>query len=261
MGMPTKIAVSRELSEISSYAPPFLALSAMGFGVAGLMGAGPRTLRRHPFVAAALACGGIVMFAKSQFDRFWTRQPPYEVVDRVNGIEIRRYPPRVVAETVIGTTSFDEAREQGFRRLASYIFGENIATDATDATDALNGARNGAEAATPSEHLAMTTPVTLAASERGYVMRFLMPRERELALLPQPKDPRVVLRRLPIENFAVLRFRGTYSAEHIEGKERELVERLEAAGLQPKGEPTFAGYDAPSALPFLRRVEVWVGLA
>ena len=189
-----------------------------------------------------------------------TPQPPYEVVDRVNGIEIRRYAPRVVAETVVGTTSFDEAREEGFRRLASYIFGENIAADATE-NDALSAARNGADDATPSEHIAMTAPVTLAASERGYVMRFLMPRERELALLPQPKDPRVVLRRLPIENFAVLRFRGTYSAEHVEGKERELVERLEAAGLQPKGEPTFAGYDAPSALPFLRRVEVWVGLA
>jgi hypothetical protein len=260
MSMPTKIAVSRELSEMSSYAPPFLALSAMAFGVAGLVGAGPRTLRRHPFVAAALACGGTVMFAKSQFDRFLTPQPPYELVDRVNGIEIRRYAPRVVAETVIGTTSFDEAREEGFRRLASYIFGENIATDATE-NDALSAARNGADEAPPSEHIAMTTPVTLTASERGYVMRFLMPRERELAQLPEPKDPRVVLRRLPIENFAVLRFRGTYAAEHIEGKERELVERLEASGLQPQGEPTFAGYDAPSALPFLRRVEVWVGLA
>ncbi|HSU37984.1 MAG TPA: heme-binding protein [Polyangiaceae bacterium] len=247
-------------SEIGTYASPVAALSAVGLGIGGLLGAGPRTLRRHPLVAAALACAGTVALAKSQFDRFLTQKPPYELVDCVNGVEIRRYAPRVVAETIIGTTSFGEAREEGFRRLAGYIFGDNVVAEPGQ-NPLGNALADALERAPHSEQLAMTAPVTLTASERGYVMHFLMPKDREFATLPQPKDPRVVLRRLPLANFAVLRFRGSYAAERIEAKERELVERMEAAGLQPKGELTFAGYDPPSALPFLRRVEVWVGLA
>lgn len=239
------------------YATPALAFPALGYGVAGMLGHGPRVLRRYPWVAGMLACGGLVMLAKSQFDRFWTEEPDYEVESSLNGFELRRYEPRVVAETVVETTSFDEAREEGFRRLAGYIFGENTASERLSMRGPVNLTRRHVA---PSEHLPMTSPVTLASSTNGYVVRFQMPKDRKLGSLPRPKDDRVLLRRMQSERVAVLRFRGTYGGAHVEEKERELILRVRAEGLTPRGEPTFAGYDAPSALPFLRRIEVWVGV-
>jgi len=111
------------------------------------------------------------------------------------------------------------------------------------------------------ERLPMTTPVTLGHSSGGYVMRFQLPKHRTLSSLPRPNDSRVRLRQVPSERVAALRFSGSYSGEHIAAKERELLERVKAAGFAPTGEPVFAGYDPPTALPFLRRVEVWVPIA
>lgn len=250
--------LSDRVSGLSAYATPVVALPAIGCGVAGMLGRGPKLLQRYPWAASALACVGVVMLAKSQFDRFWTEEPEYEVERTLNGLELRRYPPRVVAETVVETTSFDQAREEGFRRLAGYLFGANVARERFSMTVPVTVARRHVP---PSEHLPMTAPVTLAASTNGYVMRFQMPGDRKLTSLPRPKDERVLLRRTPAERVAVLRFRGTYRGAHIEQKERELITRVRAEGLSPHGEPSFAGYDAPSALPFLRRIEVWVGVS
>lgn len=221
------------------YASPFAAMSAIGLGLAGLFGRGPSLLRERPLVSVALVCGGSVVLAKTQLDRFFLDEPDYKVEREVNGLEIRTYAPRLVAETQIDAPSFDEARKLGFRRLARYLFGDNA----------------------PEERLSMTTPVTLSTCPEGYVMRFQMPKKDKFASLPRPNDPKVSLRRLPRDRVAVLRFNGTYSGQKIEAKERELLERVEVTGLRAVGEPTFAGYDSPAALPLLRRVEVWVSIA
>jgi hypothetical protein len=256
-------APSRELLQVLEYAPTLLAVPAVGFGVAGLLGSGPAFFRRHPVVSALLACGGMVTLFKSQFDRFLLEQPHYEVEGEVNGLELRRYAPRRVAETRVEVSSFDEARKQAFQRLAAYIFGDNTAREklamSTPVSVAPHGSDHGSEP--HGEHLPMTTPVTLGHSKGGYVMRFQLPKDRTLSSLPRPHDSRVRLRQVPAERVAVLRFSGSYSGEHIAAKERELLERVKAAGFSATGEPVFAGYDSPVALPFLRRVEVWVPIA
>jgi hypothetical protein len=249
-------APSRGSMQALAYGPTIVALPAIGFGIAGLLGSGPRFLRRHPIVSAALACGGMVALFKSQFDRFLLEHPHYELEQELDGLEVRRYAPRKVAETVVEATSFDDARKEAFHRLAGYIFGANAPSEKLPMTTPVSMARAGSE---PSgEHLAMTTPVTLSHSPKGYVMRFQMPKDRLLSSLPKPTDARVRLRQLPGERVAVLRFRGTYDADRIAEKQRELLERVAAAGLTASGEAVFAGYDSPAALPFLRRVEVWV---
>jgi hypothetical protein len=166
----------------------------------------------------------------------------------------------VVAETSVDATSFDEARSEGFQRLADYLFGENVPGEKLAMTTPVSLARNGERRG---ERLAMTTPVTLGPTQSaaGYVMRFHMPKQREPSSLPRPKDPRVSLRRLPEALVAVLRFSGSYDGAHIAERERELLYRMEAAGLTPAGDTMFAGYDSPAALPPLRRVEVWAPVA
>lgn len=253
-----KGAPSREVMQLLEYGPTLLAVPAVGLGVAGLLGFGPSVLRRHPVVSAVLACGGMVALFKSQFDRFLLEQPHYESEGEVDGLELRHYSPRRVAETTVDAASFDEARKEGFHRLAGYIFGDNSSREKLAITTPGSVARRSPR---DGERLPMTTPVTLGHVSTGYVMRFQLPKDRTLSSLPRPNDSRVRLRQVPSERVAVLRFSGSYSGKHIAEKERELLDRVRAAGLAPKGEPVFAGYDSRAALPFLRRVEVWVPIA
>lgn len=246
--------------QVLEYAGPIVGLPALGLGILGLLGHGPAVLRRHPILSAVLACGGVAMLAKSQFDRFLLEQPDYEVVERLNGLEVRLYPARIVAETTVHAATFDEARKEGFKRLANYIFGGNMPGEKLAMTTPVSMAT--ADAERDGERFSMTTPVTLGQTDAasGYVMRFQMPKERELGSLPLPKDSRVTLRRVPEQLVAVLRFHGTYDGEHIAERERELLYRMEAAGLTAVGKPVFAGYDSPAALPVIRRVELWAPL-
>lgn len=241
------------------YATPIAAVPAVAFGIAGLFGSGPAWLRRHPLVSAALACGGMGVLVKSQLDRFFQQQPDYEVIASFDDFEVRQYQPRAVAETVIETASFEEAKEVGFRRLAAYIFGENIPSVRLPTAGPLSVER--ANVGAKGERIAMTSPVTLKRSRTGFVMRFHMPKERSLSSLPAPIDPRVQVRKVSGERVAVFKFRGTYDAERIASKQKQLVALARAHGIAVAGEPVFAGYDSPATLPFIRRVEVWVPVA
>jgi hypothetical protein len=48
----------------------------------------------------------------------------YEVEEHIDGIEIRRYAPHLMAETTV-SGSMEDAGNSGFRVLARYIFGHN----------------------------------------------------------------------------------------------------------------------------------------
>jgi hypothetical protein len=193
--------------------------------------------RRAGLVAggATLALAGALRW---QLQRWFTDQPAYEVEQRIGDLEIRRYPARVEARTWI-EAPFREALDQGFRRLAGYIFGGNDGDD----------------------HIAMTTPVSSRPADGGRLVMFTMPPGKALADLPRPDDPNVELREVPERRVAVLKFRGSYKGDRIEAQARRLRELVAEAGLPAKGEPLFAGYDPPMTLPALRRVEVWLELA
>ena len=55
--------------------------------------------------------------------RFGTEEPRY-TSEKVIGLEIRNYGPRIAAETTVFGDE-DKALSDGFRRLAGYIFGGN----------------------------------------------------------------------------------------------------------------------------------------
>ncbi len=59
--------------------------------------------------------------------RHGTEEPPFTVARRVGEVEIREYRPRIAAETTVEADE-EPARNEGFRRLARYIFGGNTAT-------------------------------------------------------------------------------------------------------------------------------------
>ena len=56
--------------------------------------------------------------------RVGTEEPKHTSERLTDRVELRRYGPRIAAETTVAADE-DEARNQGFRRLAGYIFGKN----------------------------------------------------------------------------------------------------------------------------------------
>lgn len=177
-------------------------------------------------------------------------EPPYSVVRADDTLEVRRYAPYLVAETLVNAPA-DEAGNQGFRILAGYIFGGN------------KGARSIAMTApvalTPTK-IAMTAPVAQGASDGGYLIQFAMPREWTLETLPEPTDPRVKRRAIPARTIAVIRYTGTWSQSRYDEHLKTLQEALAQRGLTWHGEPVWARYDPPWKPWFLRRNEIWLEL-
>jgi hypothetical protein len=241
----------RWVSQLLMYVPA-TALPVGALGVAALLGRGPRALRGHRKISGLLAAGAAITLARWQLGRWFTEQPDYEIESRLRGLEVRRYGKRVVAETVVDGTDWDTGRAEGFHRLAGYIFGGNDGARKVPMTAPVE-TRSGKRF-----KIAMTAPVTAQSDPSGFTVTFAMPKAFDLASLPTPTDGRVRLREIPSQRVAVLRYRGTYSGRRTERMQRLLLRRVREAGLTPAGAPSFAGYDAPATMPFLRRVEAWV---
>lgn len=206
-------------------------------------------------VAALLPGGrmGLAQLFQSALSVFGVRtaeEPPYDIIARVGEVEIRRYGPRLAAETTVAGES-REPMNQAFFILAKYIFGGNhqkrdIAMTAPVTMD-------------QSQQIAMTAPVTTETGDgSAMTMRFFLPKEITPANAPTPDDPRVKLVEMPAETLAVLRFTGGWSARAREEEQRKLLAALDGAKWQPQGEPFTQLYDPPFTLPFLRRNEVAV---
>lgn len=184
--------------------------------------------------------------------RTGTEEPPFTVQRRVGAVEIRRYSARLAAETSVEADE-EPARNEGFRRLARYIFGGNTAK-ATIAMTAPVAQQQG-------QKIAMTAPVATQRGESGdWVIRFFMPSEHNMDTLPTPNDDRVRLVEVPAESVAVLRFSGVASPESVAAKTTELLDSLRGAGIETAGDPVTWFYDPPWTVPFRRRNEVVVGV-
>ena len=184
--------------------------------------------------------------------RTGTAEPSFTVQRRVHGVEIRRYGPRIAAETTIDADE-EKARSEGFRRLAGYIFGGNTTKSKIAMTAPV--------AQQQSEKIAMTAPVAAARDDRGqWVIRFFTPAEYTMDTLPTPNDDRVRLVDIPAETVAVLRYSGIASPAAVATHTEELLTTLRDNGFEPKGEQFSWFYDPPWTIPFRRRNEVVVGV-
>jgi hypothetical protein len=185
--------------------------------------------------------------------RVGTEEPHFSVERELGGVEIRRYGPRIAAETEVSTDE-ESARNEGFRRLARYIFGANSGKDKIAMTAPV--------AQQPSEKIAMTAPVATQRTPSGeWVIRFFMPSKYTLDTLPTPNDDRVRLVTVPPESVAVLRFTGNIDPDAVSARTEQLLKVLYRNNIETIGDPLSWFYDPPWTLPFLRRNEVAVGIA
>ena len=176
-------------------------------------------------------------------------KPEYEVLSSDGDFELRRYEPYIVAETLVDG-EFDRAGNEGFRRLADYIFGNNRRRQSIEMTAPVTQET--------SQKIAMTAPVAMDRADDQWRITFMMPSEYTLETVPEPVDERVVLKEVPAETFAVVVYSGTWSQKRYLEHEGRLLEWVRSRGLEAIGEPVFARYDPPFKPWFLRRNEVLI---
>ena len=179
-------------------------------------------------------------------------EPSYEVVQQLDGAEVRQYAPYVVAQVLV-SGSADQAGNQAFPILAGYIFGKNKGATKFDMTAPVT------QVAAPVK-LDMTAPVTQTEAPGGYIVQFVLPKGITLATAPEPVDPRVQLREVPGSRVAVIRYSGFWSQANFDEHLGKLEAALRAAQLPWTGEPTLSRYNAPFMPWFLRRNEIWLTL-
>lgn len=184
------------------------------------------------------------------------KQPKYEVLEVLGeAIEVRRYAPRVAAQSIVKAASDREARERNFNILFRYISGQNdggakvaMTTPVENRVVADQGAK-----------IAMTTPVDAEAlGDNRYAMRFFLPRAYTAETAPQPLDRRAEIVTLPEETFAAIRFSGAWSEQLFVEKRGVLMDAVRVSSWHPVGQATTYFYDPPFTPPFLRRNEVAV---
>jgi effector-binding domain-containing protein len=178
--------------------------------------------------------------------------PKYKVAERSGNIEIRDYAPMIVAEAEVKGEQ-REAISRGFRIIADYIFGNNTTAQKVSMTAPVT--QQG------SEKIAMTAPVTQQGGGTTWRVRFIMPSRYTMETLPKPNNPAIKLKEIPAKRFAVIRFSGTAGEESLKRYNKELDDFLSAKTLTPLSPPTYAFYNPPWTLPFLRRNEVLVEIA
>ena len=178
-------------------------------------------------------------------------EPRYAVVAECpNGVEIRRYAPRLAAQVEMPGGGA-QARDDAFRILFRYIAGANAGTEKIAMTVPV--------ATNPgAEKVDMTAPVATVQGEDGLRMQFFLPARFTAQTAPRPADERVRIVPVPEETVAVLRFSGSGPAEELGNRSAALLDALAATPWRSAGDVTILFYDAPFTLPFLRRNEAAV---
>ena len=199
-------------------------------------------------IVAALAslryAGGLYAY----FETEKLERPSYEVVASLtDGVQIRRYEPYIIAETIVDESGFREAGRKGFSPCAQYIFGKNKVR------------KWGGK----SEKMSMTAPVRLdGGGNENTRVSFVIGSNYTLKTVPKPLENKVKLRQVPAHTLAVRTFSGPPPKDARVLKERErLVAALAEAGMAPKRETgcLVYGYHDPFITPnLLRRNEVAV---
>jgi len=185
--------------------------------------------------------------------RSGTEEPRFTVVERLGEVEIRDYAPRVAAETLVEAGGEAAARQEGFRRLAGYIFGGNRGKARIAMT---------APVAQAPERIAMTAPVGQRAAPGGWVIRFFLPAEiGSPEAAPVPEDGRVAIVAVPGERVAVLRYAGVPNAGAAAEHRARLLAALAEGPWRAEGEAFDWYYDPPWTLPPLRRNEAVVAVS
>jgi hypothetical protein len=183
-------------------------------------------------------------------------EPKYTLMEKYEAFEIRKYSPYLVAQTEVSGT-FDERGGKAFRILIKYISGENQQQSNIKMTAPVIQENSDEEG----QKISMTAPVIQEKGKEdsnSAIISFVMPESFTLDTLPSPLDNRITLREIPAKTVAVLQYSGGWTEERYKEHEAILIKALQDANIKIIGEPSFARYNSPFALWFIRRNEIMI---
>lgn len=181
-------------------------------------------------------------------------EPKFTLLEKEEAFELRAYEPKIIAEVFVDG-DMNDASSKGFKLIADYIFGNNRAQSGK--SEKINMTAPVAVKAS-AEKISMTAPVGLQQSNSGWRVYFVMPSQYTLQTLPKPNNPLVIIRGIPGQKFAVIRFTGLVGQEKMTVKQAELNRWITHKNFNALSNPELARYNPPWTLPFLRRNELMV---
>ena len=165
--------------------------------------------------------------------------PNYTLIEQYSELEIREYPPALIAEVQIPDDP--DAQNSGFRILARYIFGENIPMTAPVITES-----------NEKTTIDMTAPVITSKEKR--TMAFVLPKKYTLETLPKPKDPRIKIKTMAYKRIAALPFKGSTNSAMIERKTIRIRQLLAENNIPSTNTFQLAQYNSPFVFPYLDKM-------
>ena len=165
-----------------------------------------------------------------------TRTVPYEIVNKHEDLEIREYRALMVAD-VTHALPRKNARQTGFKALASFIFGNNQTQ----------------------QKMPMTAPVLQFKNQQDeWTLRFFLPEGYEPDNTPTPNHSGIQCQQLAKIRYAVICFKGLSTDKRFAQHHELLVSQCKQHGIKTLKTPHFAYYNPPWHWPFTRHNEVWL---
>ena len=199
--------------------------------------------------------GGIALCwagASALTGRYSVENASYKVVRSLSHGEVRYYPPQIAARVLVqGVPRVEDAQRLGFRKLAGFIFGKNIAPTSSVSSSATSAS------------IAMTSPVITSpsmSSASGFHISFVMPSKyTTVDSLPRPLDPSVEILSVPGRYEVADRATGVPSSEEERQHRADALYAIaRKEGLTPilNIAPRTYLYDPPWTPYFFRRSDV-----
>jgi len=152
-----------------------------------------------------------------------TEKQKYRVVLKDAELEIRYYPSATMATIYSKGTNYKGVANNGFRKLAGFIFGGNE----------------------EKKGISMTAPVRMNMSDKGSEMSFVMPEKYNESTLPKPNDASIRIHKSAPQYVAVISFSGYATDEKIQSYKHQLEQILAKRNIKITGDYNFLGYNAP----------------
>ena len=167
-----------------------------------------------------------------------TQRQEFTVLRTYKDFEVREYMPCVLAEVKV-SADYSSAGSIAFRSLFSYI----------------------AQGNSRAEKIAMTAPVIAATQDttiddNQWCVSFVMPAGATFGDLPDPNDPRVVLRQLEAETCIAASFRGRANEDVMKKKVAELRALAAKENIALSNETRICRFDPPMKPGFMQYNEI-----
>ena len=156
---------------------------------------------------------------------------PYEVVQSLDDLEVRFYPPAMMAKTMANTGN-------PFSTLFRYISGAN---------------QN-------NEKIEMTTPVYMYPEGDTSVMEFVLPKKYMQQDVPTPLGTKVKIYESKPGYFAAVRYGGYSNASKVKIHTHRLMGEMQKHKLKAISKPVVLSYDSPYKV-MNRRNEILVEIS